>query len=174
MERIWWFPVLTRGKLHVELLPETFPGEKPRGIHELVSKLPGILNARFPTTEPPKVVMTDRGPAFYHTATGRITREYKASLRAHGLRPLMGDNASKQSGDAQEVMLHETAVALLRRRLTLTVPRKPWLETRDAYGARLKDQAAFINVRYNLEGLSKEFPLRLQKVIDHDAGRIWK
>ena len=174
VERIWWFPVLTRGKLHVELLPETFPGEKPRGIHELVSKLPGILNARFPTTEPPKVVMTDRGPAFYHTATGRITREYKASLRAHGLRPLMGDNASKQSGDAQEVMLHETAVALLRRRLTLTVPRKPWLETREAYGARLKDQAAFINVRYNLEGLSKEFPLRLQKVIDHDGGRIWK
>ena len=120
-------------------------------------------------------------PTATWTATGggrrrrrRRPRQYKASLRAHGLRPLMGDDASKQSGDAQEVMLHETAVALLRRRLTLTVPRKPWLETREAYGARLKDQAAFINVRYNLEGLSKEFPLRLQKVIDHDGGRIWK
>ena len=174
VERIWWFPLLTRGKLHVELLPETFPGEKPEGINDLVSKLPAILHTRFPNEQAPKVVMSDRGPAFYHTATGRITGDYDAALQAHGLQPLMGQDASKQSGDAQEVMLHETAVALLRRRLALTLPRRPWLETREAYCTRLKDQAAFINVHYNMEGLCKEFPLRLQKVIEHDGGRIWK
>ena len=136
--------MLTRGKTACGADPRHFPGGTPEGINDLVSKLPAILHARFPNTQAPKVVMTDRGPAFYHTSTGRITGDYHAALQAHGLRPLMGWDASKQSGDAQEVMLHETAVALLRRRLVLTVPHKPWLETREAYCTRLKDQAAFI------------------------------
>ena len=68
------------------------------------------------------------------------------------MRPLMGEDASKQSGDAQEVMLHETAVALLRRRLALSLPPKPWLESRELYASRLKEQAAFIN-----QGFVKSF-----------------
>ena len=86
----------------------------------------------------------------------------------------MGEDASKQSGDAQEVMLHETAVALLRRRLALSLPSKPWLESRELYASRLKEQAAFINHRYNMEGLCKEFPTRVAEVIANDGGRIWK
>ena len=85
----------------------------------------------------------------------------------------MGEDASKQSGDAQEVMLHETAVALHRRRLALSLPPKPWLESRELYASRLKEQAAFSNHRYNMEGLCKEFPTCLAKVIANDGGRTW-
>ena len=174
VEKVWWFPVLTRGKLHVELLSSTFPGEKPEGVSDMVEKIPAILNARFPNAQKPKVVMTDRGPAFFYAATGRITAEYAAALQRERLRPMMGTDASRQSGDAQEVMLHETAVALLRRRLGLSLPAKPWLESREAYGSRLKAQAAYVNEHHNLEGLCKEFPKRLDNVIANEGGRIWK
>ena len=34
VEKIWWIPILAR--LHIALLPSTFPGEKPEGVHEVV------------------------------------------------------------------------------------------------------------------------------------------
>ena len=83
--------MLVRGKLHVELLPSTFPGEKPEAVDAAVSKIPGILNVRFPNENKPRIVMSDRGPAFYHSGTGKITPDYKKSLHRHGLRALMGD-----------------------------------------------------------------------------------
>ena len=86
---------------------------------------------------------------------------------------MMGSDASRQSGDAQDIMLHETAVALLRRRLGLSLPAKPWLETRKAYGSRLKAQAAYVNENYNLEGLCKQSPKRLEIAIANEGGRIW-
>ena len=49
--RVYWAPVLVRGKLHVEALPEGFPGDTPEGAVTLVEKLPGVLArriARFP------------------------------------------------------------------------------------------------------------------------------
>ena len=171
---MWWIPVLARGKIHVELLPENYLGEKPEAVHEVVSKLPHILNVRFPHDSKPDVVMTDRGPAFYHAATGGITEEYQEALREHGLRALMGDDASKQSGDSQEVMLHETAVAWLRMRLTLTLPQKPCLETREEYQVRIKAQAEYINQHYDVEGLCKGFPERLQRLLANDGDRLRK
>ena len=60
------------------------------GAHELVDKLPATLNARFPNSPKPRVVMTDRGPAFYQASTCRITDEYRGALAQHGLRPLLG------------------------------------------------------------------------------------
>ena len=39
----------------------------------------------------------------------------------------MGDDASVQPGRMQEVILHETAVARIRGRLTSTAPSEPWL-----------------------------------------------
>ena len=58
VEKIWWIPILARGKLHIELLSSTFPGEKPEGVREVVDKIPGFLNARFPNAQKPRVVMT--------------------------------------------------------------------------------------------------------------------
>ena len=145
-----------------------------RGVHEAVDKIPGFLNARFPNVQKPRVVMTDRGPGFYHASTGRITGEYGAALAAHGLRALMGEGASMQAGDSQDLMLHETAVAWVRQRLALTLPRRPWLETREQFAARLKAQAAHVNRHYRVDALCREFPVRVAGVIAKGGGRIWK
>jgi hypothetical protein len=60
-ERVWWAPVLTRGRLHIEVLPEDFAGDTPAGVAVLVSKLGGVLKQRFPSSALPRVVFTDRG-----------------------------------------------------------------------------------------------------------------
>ena len=60
--RVFWLPVLARGKLHVEALPEGFPGDTAEGAVTLVEKLPGILAKRFPNESQPKVVtFNERG-----------------------------------------------------------------------------------------------------------------
>ena len=116
VSKVWWIPILTHGKLHAELLPERFAGERPEAVGDAVSKIPHVLNVRFPNAAKPRIVMSDRGPAFYHAATGHITPEYKAALGKHGLRAMMGDDASAQCGDLQEAMLHATAMAWFRYR----------------------------------------------------------
>ena len=83
--RVWWAPVLTRGKFHVEILGSDFPGETPAGAAVLVSKVRTALNIRFQGSTPPGIVFTDRGQGFFHINGGRITPEYKAALREHGL-----------------------------------------------------------------------------------------
>ena len=118
--------------------------------------------------------MTDRGPAFYHASTGKITPEYKAALSQYGLRAMMGDDASQQSGDSQEVMLHETAVAWLRDRLKLSLPPSPWLETREMYGERLKRCTQWVNDNYDVEGLCRGFPSRLDALIEKKGDRLRK
>ena len=174
VEKVWWAPFLTRGKLHVELLPANFLGEKPACVHELVQRVPPMLNVRFGREAKPRILMTDRGPAFYQAATGHIVPEYKAALDRHGLRAVMGEDASDQSGDSQEVMLHETAVAWLRKPLALSLPAQPWLETREAFGSRLKAGAAFINETYDVDALCREFPDRLQQLLDREGDRLRK
>ena len=166
--------MLVRGKLHVELLPSTFPIEKPEAVDAAISKIPGILNARFPNENKPRIVMSDRGPAFYHSGTGAITPDNKESLHRHGLRALLGEDASKQSRDSQEVLSHETAVAWLRRRLAMSLPARPWLETREEFGVRLKEQAAYINNKFNVDALCRAFPLRLDQLIAEEGDRIRK
>ena len=47
----------------------------------------------------------------YNSGNGHITAGYKQALRDHSLRAFMGDDASEQPGELQELMLHETAVA---------------------------------------------------------------
>lgn len=171
-EKVWWIPVLTRGKLHVELLPSDFPGETSDAVDQAVAKISLALSRRFPGDSKPRIVMSDRGPAFYHPSTGQITNGYRAALAAQGLRPMMGDDASKQAGDSQEVMLHETAIAWLRKRLSLSVPKRPWLESRDDYGARLKREAQAVNEKYNVDGLCRRFPSRMEKLVEEDGGRL--
>ena len=71
-------------------------------------------------------------------------------------------------------MLHETAVAWLRKRLALSLPAQPWLETREAFGSRLKAGAAFINENYDVDALCREFPDRLQQLLDREGDRLRK
>ena len=172
--RVWWVPVLTRGKLHIDLLPDNFPGETPEGAAMMVAKVRAALNRRFHATSPPKILFTDRGNGFYFSGTGKITDGYQRALRAHKLKAFFPKDASIQPGTLQEVMLHETAVAWMRTRLAQTVPKKAWEESVDAYGSRLKTCAAFINSHYNVKNLCRELPQRLHALQDSGGDRLAK
>jgi hypothetical protein len=170
--RVYWFPVLVRGKLHVEALPEGFPGDTPEGAATLVEKLPGILARRFPNVNQPKVVMSDRGNGFFHASTAKITPEYKAALEVAGLRPFQGDCAKEQPGTCGDVLLHETAVAWMRKKLTETTPAEAWKEGRAAYLVRLREQCQKVNDEHNVEDLCREFPQRLADLKANEGDRL--
>ena len=65
-ERVHWVPILSRGKLHVEMLPRGFPGETEQGAVILMQKVRSALSVRFQGVEnPPSVVSVFRGTGFY-------------------------------------------------------------------------------------------------------------
>ena len=86
----------------------------------------------------------------------------------------MGLDATRQAGGMKDVMLHETAVAWLDKRLKLTTPAKAWEETPEELGARLWQACEYINANYEVEGLCKELPGRLQKLREVQGGRLRK
>jgi hypothetical protein len=172
--KVWWMPVLVRGKLHVVMLPESFPGECPEGATVAIAYLPGVLNVRFRDEAKPRHVMTDRGKGFYTTVLGNITPEYARALQRSHLRPFMGENALVQPGQLQEMMLHETSVSWIRRKLEVTLPSNPWEETRQQYEARLKDAVRQINESHDVAGLTHEFPDRIARLIATKGDRLAK
>ena len=96
--RVWFTPVLTRGKLHIEPLSANFPGETEEGAAEMVARVRAALNIRFQGSTPPKLLFSDRGNGVYDAGSGTITAGYQQALRAHGLKAFFGDNASVQPG----------------------------------------------------------------------------
>ena len=129
--------MLARGKLHVDVFDENFPGETAEGAAEMVAKVRSALNVRFQSAaSQPEFLFTDRGRGFYLPNSGVITTQYKQALADHGLQAFMGDDASVQPGSMQDFLLHETAVSWLRHRLAESTPMKCWKETRPEYGRR--------------------------------------
>ena len=102
--------------------------------------------------------------------------EYKEAARENGFHVFQGDYASVQPGQANlgQLLLHETAVSWIRYRLTRTLPAKPWEETVEQFSKRLRDIATDINANLNVEGLCKEFPQRVQAVVDNEGDNIAK
>jgi len=170
--RVWWAPILSRGKLHIEILGTDFPGEKPEGMDIFVGRVRSALNVRFQGQDAPKVLFTDRGQGFYVKNTGTITPQYKAALREHGLKNYYGDSAAVQPGNLQDFLLHETAVSWIRYREKKTRVLKPWEETLEAYSSRMKKVVQDINDRLDVEGLCRGLPKRLQELVDAEGGRI--
>ena len=171
-ERVWWAPCLVRGKVHVEVLPEGFPGECPEGVAILVQRLPAMLQTRFPDAGKPRYVMTDRGRGFFNPGTGAITAEYEGALEQNGLRALQGHSAATQPGSLSEVLLHETAAAWLRHLLSQSTPAEAWKETRAAFAARLREQCRWINSHYDVDGLCREFPHRVAKLVARKGDKL--
>ncbi len=164
-----------RGKLHVEVFDNDYPGETPEGAEILVGRARGAVNKRFQgDAVKPEFLMVDRGRGFYNIATGKITQKYKDAVQAHGFTNLMGDDAKVQPGHMQEILLHETAVAWIRWRLTLTTPKQCWLETRAQYTTRIKGVVDDIDANLDVEGLCRDLPQRLDDVIEAKGGRIPK
>ena len=171
--RIWWAPFLSRGKLHVEVFDDDFPGEIAAGAAKLVAKARAVVNTRFRNAAtPPDVLYVDRGKGFYDPGNGKITVAFKNALQQHGFKAFWGNDASKQPGNLQEVHLHETAVSWIRHRLTLTTPVNAQNETRQQYTQRLKSIVADINNKLHVEGLCWEFPKRVKMVQDAEGDRI--
>ena len=71
-------------------------------------------------------------------------------------------------------MLHETAVAWIDRRLTVTTPAKPWDDTVDEFGERLRLAAEYINAHYDVDGLCRELPQRLDDLCAKEGDRLRK
>ena len=172
--KIWWMPVLCRGKLHIEVFNEEFPGECAPGAQQAVEKLASILNLRFPNQSKPKIVMTDRGRGFYHPPTGKITKEYKAGLQHVGLKAFMGDDASAQPGTMGDLMLHETSVAWIRKLMGERTPARAWQETREEFKSRIQAVARHINAKFDVENLCWEVPDRLKELKDRKGDKLKK
>ena len=160
--RIYWMPVLARGKLHIELLGSGFAGDHVDGMATFVHKLKASLNTRF-RNDQPTTVFVDMGGGFYQG--GIITHEFKTALREHGLKAFHGDDASFQPGHSGDLWLHETAVAWVRHRLRRTLPAEPWRETLDEFESRLKAAAAYVNENHDVDGLCKEMPQRMRDLV---------
>ena len=144
------------------------------GAAEMVAKVRAALNIRFQGSTAPNVLFTDRGNGFWNSTTGIITDGYREALREHSLKAFFHHDASIQPGQLQEVMLHETAVAWIRRRLTQTLPKKPWLETPTEYRARLKLCAQYCNDHYDVAGLCNRLPQRIATLKLKKGDRINK
>ena len=131
------------------------------------------VNVRF-SSDQPTTLFTDRGAGFFDPGTGVITAEYKQAAQEHGFKVFQGENASLQPGQANlgQVLLHETAVSWIRYRLARTLPAEPWAETVEQFSARLRSIAADINDNLNVEGLCKDFPKRIQQIIDVGGDNI--
>lgn len=86
----------------------------------------------------------------------------------------MGDDASEQPGELQELMLHETAVAWCRYRLARCVPTRAWLESSAEYARRLKGVVADINRSLDVEQLCRDLPSRVSQLIEAEGARLAK
>ena len=171
--RIWWFPLLSRGKLHVEIFDAGFPGETPAGARTLIEKVRSVVNVRFQAAaSKPEIIFTDRGRGFFWPNSGGITPDYKEALDENGFTAFMGCNAVKQPGSCQDMMLHETAVSWLRTRLATSTPTKCWEETREQYGNRLKRCCEEVNKDCDVEGLCKQFPKRIRLLKQKEGDRL--
>ena len=85
-----------------------------------------------PDARLPRTLFTDRGTGLYN-ARGAAVRAYSAAVKAAGFKLFWGDDASQQSPDMPDLLLHETAVAWFRRKLSKQRPTcVPWEETQDS------------------------------------------
>ena len=171
--KIWWLPMLSRGKLHVEMFDSDFPGEVPDGARILVEKVRGAVNVRFQqAASKPDTIFTDRGRGFYAPNSGAITTEFEKALDENRFHAFMSDNARAQPGSMQDVLLHETAVSWMRTRLGRTTPTKCWEETREQYGRRLKRCCDEVNKDCDVEGLCNGLPKRMRLLQEKDGDRL--
>ena len=168
--RVFWMPVLTRGKLHVEVLGSSFPGDHVSGMDTFVQKLRTAVNTRFRGGgSQPDIVFVDRGGGFYH-GTGRITTEFKSALRANGFTAFHGEDAKDQPGRSGDLWLHETSVSWIRDRLKRSLPKDPWNETEESFTKRMKKAVEHVNDKHDVAGLCREMPSRMHDVVHATRG----
>ena len=169
-QRVFWMPILARGKLHLEVLGSSFPGDHPSGMSTFVHKLRAAVQSRFRNEDSqPGIVFVDRGGGFY-SGNGKITSEFDAALRENQFTAFHGRDASIQPGRCGDLWLHETAVSWVREQLKRTLPREPWREREEQFAKRLKTAAEHVNARFDVHGLCKEMPERMRLLVHEKKG----
>ena len=166
--------MLSRGKLHIDLLPDSFPGDHPEGAATFVKQVRIGLDKRFPGASRPNVLFTDRGRGFYNPGNGDMTGEYREALAAEGLVAFMGDSAAVQPGKLSDCLLHETAVAWVRVQERTTLPKRPWEETTAQFSQRMKRIVAKINRSFDVAGLCRELPGRVEALYSCNGQKLKK
>ena len=66
------------------------------------------------------------------------------------------------------------AVAWLRSLLSQSTPRAPAEETRDAYLTRLRAACAHVNDNFDVAGLNRELPGRVQQLLELKGDKLRK
>ena len=172
--RINWFMVLTRGVMHVEVLPQGWT-LKGRGLAIFVERLQSILRKMLgPDARLPRTVFTDRGTGMYNPI-GKVVNDYADAMDKEGFKLYWGRDAHRQSPDMGDVLLHETAVSWFRKLMRQEKPEVlPWEETQEQWAKRARKVVATANRNYDVAGLCHEFPTRLRDVIDREGDRLPK
>ena len=75
-------------------------------------------------------------------------------------------------GKLADVLLHETAVAWIRKKEETSRITTPWTETVAQFTTRLKTIVQGINTTHDVEGLCRQLPRRLEKLVDGDGERL--
>ena len=173
-KKVNWFMVLTRGVIHVEVMPENWTLDG-NGLAAFVARLPKVVEKMLgESARMPRVVFTDRGTGMYNPA-GKIVLKYAEALAVAGFRSFWGNDASQQSPDMGDMLLHETAVAWLRQGLKSEKPRVvPWEETQLQWGQRASQVVRRINANFDVKGLCSEFPRRLSAAETGNGERLRK
>ena len=172
--KVNWFVVLARGKVHVEVMPEDW-GLTGAGLAQFVRRLPGILRKMLGPGAPlPRNLFTDRGTGLY-SSQGFVVGKYESAVRQEGFSLYWGPDASAQAPDMGDLLLHETAVAWLRRRLRSEKPAvRPWEGTCEQWTERVRKVVRGINADYDVRGLCNEFPGRLAECVAKRGDRLRK
>lgn len=171
--KINWFMVLSRGVVHVEVMPADWRLDGA-GLAAFVGRLEAILKRMLGAAPLPRHIFTDRGTGMY-IPKGIVVRAYCEAVHTAGFKLHWGEDATRQSPDMPDLLLHETAVAWFRKGMKQEKPEVlPWLETQALWTQRARKVVAHINSRYDVAGLCREFPQRLQKVVDGQGERLRK
>ena len=86
----------------------------------------------------------------------------------------MRDAAAQQPGMLQEMMIHETTASWIRKGLAQTLPAHAWEESVDDSASRLKEVARRVNMHYDVDGLCRALPARIQLLLDAQGGKLGK
>lgn len=157
--KVWWFLVLAKGKVHVHVVGKDWL-QGPPGQAQMIAALPKVLKKMLGAGPHPNVVFTDRGPGFYHPASGTICPEYYTALEEHGFQPWAGEHAKWQPPDIPDLLLHETCVAWVRKFL-----RQHPIKLGDNMAkniqnlmAKLEEAVDHINTHYEVEDRFPQHP----------------
>ena len=171
--KINWFMVLTRGVVHVEVMPPDWRLEG-LGLAAFVRRLETVLRKMLGDAPLPRHIFTDRGTGMY-IPKGTVVRAYSEAVQAQGFHLHWGEDATRQSPDMPDLLLHETAVSWFRKGMKKERPEVlPWLETQAQWTKRARKVVAHINATHDVAGLCREFPQRLRSVVDGEGERLRK